>query len=160
MVEIRGISKYWDQSTRHGKPHVVITLLGRFKSETGECYHMMPLMCTTPRGLEPKKWIERVLGEYRRRGVVSGYMFRNPDGTKIRNGSMNQKFHYRLEAVQASKPLLISRVSRSFRRGGTSTATNNGAPPLVSELNGRWRKKEQSGTSKPNITVREHYTDV
>ena len=44
--------------------------------------------------------------------------------------------------------------------GGTSTATNNGAPPLVIELNGRWRKKEQSGASRPNITVREHYTDV
>ncbi len=169
LVEIRGITKHWEQSTQHVKPHVVITLLGRFKSETGECYHMMPVLCSTPRGLEPKKWIERVLSEYRRRGVDSGFMFRNPDGSKIRNSSMSSRLYDRLESVQASQPRLISRdtdireeygVSRSFRRGGTSTATNNGAPPLVTELNGRWRKKEQSGASRPNITVREHYTDV
>jgi hypothetical protein len=51
-------------------------------------------------------------------------------------------------------------VSRSFRQGGTSEATNNGVPPLVIELNGRWRKSNQSGASRPNITVREHYTDI
>lgn len=82
---------------------------------------------------------------------------------------MNRKFNDRLEAVQASKPQLINRdmdvceeygVSRSFRRGGTSTATYNGALALVTELNGRWRKKEQSGASRPSITVREHYMDV
>jgi hypothetical protein len=169
MVEIRGLAKHWEQSAQHAKPHVVITLLGRFKSETGECYHMMPILCTTPQGLEQRKWIERVLTEYQRRGVVSGYMFRNPDGSKSKNSSMNRKFNDRLEAVQASKPQLINRdmdvceeygVSRSFRRGGTSTATYNGALALVTELNGRWRKKEQSGASRPSITVREHYMDV
>jgi hypothetical protein len=143
LVELRGTSKHWDRSTQHIKPHVVVTLLGRFKSETGECYHMMPVMYTTPRGLETGKWIERVLMEYRRKGVVSGYMFRNPDGSKIRSSSMNHKFHDRLELIQSLKPQLITQdtevrdeygVSRSFRRGGTSTATNNGAPPLVIKL--------------------------
>jgi len=44
--------------------------------------------------------------------------------------------------------------------GGTSEATNKGADTSVLELNGRWRKKERSGASRPNISVREHYTDV
>ncbi len=79
------------------------------------------------------------------------------------------KFHDRLAQVQQAKPHLFPPdlevtedygVSRSFRRGGTSEATNNGAPPHVIELNGRWRKSNQSGASRPNVTIREHYVDV
>ncbi len=51
-------------------------------------------------------------------------------------------------------------VSRSFCRGGTTAVTNNGAPPMVIELNGRWRKSHQGGARRPNVTIREHYTDV
>jgi hypothetical protein len=77
--------------------------------------------------------------------------------------------HLRLAVVQRMNPLLINQeadveeeygVSRSFRRGGTSTAINNGAHPDVVEMNGRWRKVHQGGASRPNITIREHYTDV
>ncbi len=79
------------------------------------------------------------------------------------------KFHECLALVQQEKPQLISPnlevteeygFSRSFRRGGTSVAMNNGAPPHVIELNGRWRKSHQSGASRPNVTIREHYVDV
>jgi hypothetical protein len=41
--------------------HVVIALLGRFKGETGENYHLLPIMDTTPHGLEPGKWVGRLL---------------------------------------------------------------------------------------------------
>ena len=79
------------------------------------------------------------------------------------------KFHECLAIVQQAEPQLFSPglkvteeygVSRSFRRGGTSEAMNNGAPPEVIELNGRWRKSYQSGASRPNVTIREHYVDV
>jgi len=33
-------------------------------------------------------------------------------------------------------------------------------PPQVVELNGQWRKSQQSRASRPNIRIREHYTDL
>ena len=60
MIELRGINRHWDQSMSHPTPHVVVSLLGRFKNETGECYHLMPLLATTPRGLKPALWLDRL----------------------------------------------------------------------------------------------------
>jgi hypothetical protein len=170
LIELRGVKRHWDQVISHPvTPHIVISLPCRFKNETRECYHLMPVLARTPRGLRPALWVERVLEEYAARNVHSGYMFRNPDGTKLKAKTMEPMFHLRLGVVQRLQPLLISPVveveedygvSRSFRRGGTSTAVNNGAPSDVVELNGRWRRDHQSGASRPNITIREHYTDV
>jgi hypothetical protein len=87
----------------------------------------------------------------------------------MRAKEMEEKFYERLESVKIKRADLIEAnlevseeygVSRSFRRGGTSEATNKGAPPGVVELNGRWRKSNQSGARKPNITIREHYVDI
>jgi hypothetical protein len=169
LIELRGIHRNWNYGMQHAKPHVVITLLGRFKNEIGESYHLMPVLCVTPRGLEPGKWVQRVLEAYAQRNIRSGYMFRNADGTKLRIKTMEPKFHERLYKIKKARPDLIDPelevleeygVSRSFRRGGTSEATNQSAPPQVVELNGRWRKSNQSGASRPNVTIREHYTDI
>jgi hypothetical protein len=84
MVELRGVHSHLTQDLLHQKPHVVITLLGHFKNESGESYHMMPVLATTPRGLEPGKWVSRVLEAYSVKGIRSGYMFRNADGSKAK----------------------------------------------------------------------------
>jgi hypothetical protein len=153
----------------HVKPHVTISLLGRFKNEIGESYHLMPVLSTTPRGLEPRKWTQRVLGEYAKQNIYSGYMFWNPDSTKLKSKNMEPRFFERLIKLQSTQSDLIEQeldvmeeygVSRSFCRGGTSEATNQGAPPQVIELNGRWRKSNQSGASRPNVSICEHYMDI
>ncbi len=140
LVELRRMHKHWRQATTHRKPHVVVTLLGHFKNEVSECYHMMPVLSITPRGLEPEKWVKRALDEYSQRHIVSGYMFRNPDGTNMKAKAMEPKLHDRLEVIKAKRPDLISPeaevqeeycVSRSFRQGSTLVATNNGAPNHV-----------------------------
>jgi hypothetical protein len=123
LTELRGIHSHLNQGLTHEKPHVVITLLGRFKNELGESYHMMPVLATTPRGLEPGKWVSRVLEAYAAKGIRSGYMFRNADGTKVKTKLFEPKFHERLAMVQQLKP-------------------------------------DQSGASRPNVTIREHYVDV
>jgi len=170
MVEMRGIRRHWDQAMAHEElPHIVIALLGKFKNEVGEAYHWMPMLPTTPRGLKPSLWVKRVLDCYAGQNVFSGYMFRNANGSKLKAKMMEPRFHDRLIQVQHSCTHLLDPeldvveeygVSRSFRRGGTSEATKNGALPHVVELNGRWRKVNQSGASRPSITIREHYTDV
>jgi len=169
LVEMKGIRKHLEAGKNHEDPHVIIALLGRFKNEFGECYHLMPIVWVTPRGLQPGLWVERVLSAYDRLNIRAGYMFRNADGTKGKIKMYESKFHDRLLEIQRNQPSLLAmdvdvieeyRLSRSFRRGGTSEATNEGAKPNVLELNGRWRKKHQSGASRPNVSIREHYTDV
>jgi hypothetical protein len=64
-------------------------------------------------------------------------MFRNNDGTKMKLKTLESKFYDRLELIKLKRPDLIDRevevfeeygLSRSFRRGGTSEATNRGDP--------------------------------
>ncbi len=83
-------------------------------------------------------------------------MFRNQDGSRARASVMEDKFHGRLQIIQSLQRDLIPEstdvteeygTSRSFRRGGTSEATNKGAPPQVIELNVRWQKSMRSGAS-------------
>ncbi len=169
LIEIRGIRSHWEKGLDHPTPHVVIALLGRFKNEIGESYHLMPVLASTPGGLHPSRWVRRVLDQYEQKGIVHGYMFRNENGTKMKCKEVEKKFHERLETIQEKRPDLLGPevdvveeygISRSFRRGATSEATNRGAPPDVVELNGQWRKSLKSGASRPNVTIREHYIDV
>jgi hypothetical protein len=82
---------------------------------------------------------------------------------------LKPNFISQLEHIQEMKPELIAAnvdveeeygVSRSFRRGATSEAVNNGVKPDVTDANNRWRKMNQAGASRPTLTMREHYTDV
>jgi hypothetical protein len=78
-------------------------------------------------------------------------------------------FFDRLEQVQLNRPDLIPSnedvvedygIYRSFRRGSTSEATNQGLPPEVIDANNRWRKFHWSGASRPTLPMRDHYADV
>ncbi len=166
LIELCGIHHHLRMGMGHAKSHVKISLLGRLKNEIGESYHLMPALSTTPRGLEPGKWTQRVLGEYAKQNVYSGYIFWSPDGTNMKSKNMEPRFFERLVKLQSMRSDLIEQkldvmkeygVPRTFRRGGTSKATNQGAPPQAIGIDGHWRKSNQSGASRPNVSIREHY---
>jgi len=90
--------------------HVVIALLGRFKGETGENYHLMPVVATTNRGLEPRKWIGRLLQEYEGRLKMNGTLFWNRLGTRAQVSEFEDMFFERLDAVREHRPKLFSAV--------------------------------------------------
>lgn len=71
-------------------------------------------------------------------------MFRNSNGQRIRAGELEQMFFKHREQVQNARPDLISSseeiddqygISRSFHRGSTSEADNQGQPPDVIDTN-------------------------
>jgi hypothetical protein len=151
------------------RPHVVIALLGRFKNEVGEKYHLAPLAAETKSGLKVRLWVGRVLEEYACIGINRGPMFRTSGGFPIKAGVFEEVLILRLERTQAERPDLISKDSsvsedygiyRSFRRGATSEAGNRGVKPEVIEANNRWRKVEKAKGKKVGLEMREHYTDV
>jgi len=170
LAKIKGIRRHWNQGLTHPTiPHITIALLGRFKNEIGESYHLMPVVASTPRGLEPKKWVGRALGKWEKCGVLRGYLFSSTQGDRLPASYFEPRFLDRLEQVKFAYPELIPPhtnpsaeygVSRSFRRGATSEVTNQGIPSEVIEANGRWRKSQTSGSQRAKVSIREHYTDI
>ena len=63
LMEIKGLCSHWDLGVQDPliPSHVVVTLLGRFNSEIGECHHLISTLAITLRGLEPRKWVRRML---------------------------------------------------------------------------------------------------
>ena len=170
LCDITGITKWWAEGEMPNvETHVTVALLGRFKGETGENNHLLPLASETSSGLKPRLWIGRAISALARRGITRGPLFRTEKGQPIRAGAMEARFFQRLEYVQETRPDLISQqvdvgeeygVSRSFRRGSTTEAGNRGVPASTIEMNNRWRKAERSGASQSSLGMREHYTDV
>ena len=48
LTSMKGIIKFWEETEmKKGKSHVMVTLKGRFKGETGEKWNMLPLLYIT-----------------------------------------------------------------------------------------------------------------
>ncbi len=169
LTDLHGILKHWSSSCNGTPPHIVIPLLGRFKGELGENYHLLPIVTLTRSGIDNKKWIGRLLTCYKEKSISNGPLFCNSQGTKAKALDFEPGFFDRLEQVQLFHPELIPStddvvedygIYRSFRRGSTSEATNQGLPPEVIDTNNRWRKFHRAGASRPSLTMRDHYADV
>jgi hypothetical protein len=169
LTDLCGMLKHWDQSTSSIPPHITVALLGRFKGELGENYHLLPIVTVSRSGINNKIWINRLLEFYKSKNICSGPLFRNNLGQRIKASDMESSFFDRLEQVQELRPDLIPNsddvseeygVYRSFRRGSTSEATNQGLPPEVIDMNNRWRKFYRAGASRPSLSMRDHYSDV
>jgi hypothetical protein len=168
LTDLYGVSAHWEAGQTNPTKHVVVALLGRFKGETSESYHLMPLVDVTNCGLEPRKWIGRLLMFYENNGTRHGPFFQHPDGTRRKAGTFENKFFERLEHVKTTHPHMLASIediseefgiSRSFWRGATSEAVNAGVPPDVIDANNRWCRVHQAGAKAPSMTMREHYTD-
>jgi hypothetical protein len=62
LVDLHGLMKYMkDEPKYREKEYVIIPLLGRFKNELGEQYHLTPLIRETKSGLKLKLWVSRLI---------------------------------------------------------------------------------------------------
>jgi hypothetical protein len=91
LTDLFGTRTHWDAGESHSTKYVVVALLGRFKGETGENYHLMPIAAVTNQGLEPRKWIGQLLQVYEEKGIGHGPLFRRSDGGCIRAGDLEPK---------------------------------------------------------------------
>ena len=118
-------------------PHVVAPLLGRFKGEDGERYHLILLSSVTQSGLQPRKWLERLVSRRREQGKASGPAFSDINGDVVSSSVYENIILETLKSIQDSRPDLIGPeldvfesygISRSFRRGATTQAQEQGVP--------------------------------
>eukprot|EP00957_Ditylum_brightwellii_P207115 15351553-Ditylum_brightwellii.AAC.2 len=63
LVDTHGLLKYKDEGRKESKDndYLFIPLLGRFKGETGEKYHLTPLAAKTCSGWEVRKWVDHLI---------------------------------------------------------------------------------------------------
>ncbi len=170
MVDLRGLIKHQQELLQMNQlDHVVVPLLGRFKGETNSRYHLIPLVSTTQSGLQVKLWIERLIEVRRKEGRIQGPAFCDRSGLPIKSFVYQEALAERLHLIQGRSPGVIPPdvdiledfgVSRSFRRGSTSTARTRGVDDKLVDLNNRWRKFENARGKHPSLPMREHYSDI
>ena len=171
LMSLSGVRRHLRRGLEHPTmPHVVVALLGRFKTEISQKYHLMPLVLETNSGLQPGLWITRMVTWYEEEGIVRGWVFRN-----FKNGEPSRARDYEydilteLENIQRKSPEIIDEkinvfeefgVSRSFRRGSDTQALIQGVPISVIERNNRWRSVENAGSKRVNLRMVHHYEEV
>jgi hypothetical protein len=148
-IELGGVRQHFMDDGTSATPHVMFTLVGRFKGEQGERHLFMPVAAITGSGLEVRKWTERLLQAKDKRGVVAGFMFARRDGSRAKSSDFEMDIAYSLIWVQNHCPGVIPKevdiyahfgVSRTFRRGTTTQALIVGLTEATIDANNRWRK--------------------
>jgi hypothetical protein len=170
LMDLAGTRAHYEEGIKHKKlPHVVAALLGRFKGETGELTHIMPLAVKTASGLDVQIWMKRMLDWYAAEGITNGPVFRDGAGKRARAGKYEWTIKSWLEVIQREEPDLIGAsvdvfedygVSRSFRRGSDTQAINQQVSKADIDLNCRWRTIENARGRKPSMMMQQSYAEV
>jgi len=170
-VRTTGFFNFFKFGRGHDRhPHVVVQLMGRFKRETGERSHLLPLAFETASGISSGMWTERFMQAWAMLGKKkNSFAFVDKKGRPNRIGYYDLEFVQRLHEVKATRPGLFPpgvniadcySLCRSLRRGSTSEAENRGIRQSVIEMNNRWRILEKAKGRQPNLPMRQHYSDL
>ncbi len=148
-------------------PHVVYSLIGRFKNEVGALKHHIPVVEVTSSGLKIRVWLERMLMWYGPH--VSGYVFRDGKDNRVSCGHYAQKILSVIQSVQQNYPGIVEAdcdvfeefgMSRSFRRGSDSRALAAGVSQSTIDLINRWRTSDRVQGRTAHLKMSQHYADV
>jgi len=148
---------------------VVIPLLGRFKNEDGERWHLMLSVSLTGSGFEVRKWVQRVAVILVDEGHTSGPAFCHENGKSVRSFEIDEEFQNQLEKIQTDNPNLIETkldvrewfsIHRSLRRGSTARADELDISETVTNLHNRWRSTEYLKGSRTTGSMRQYYTSL
>ena len=170
LVDLFGLLKYEESLSKAGdRSHCVIPLLGKYKGETGERYHLTPLAYTTKTGLQLGLWVSRVCMHRRAEGRSHGPVFADRWGNMVNPRVFETHILGKLQIIKESHGDLIPDsvdvfeeygISRSFRRGSNTHATNQGVSKNDRELMNRWRNVENSKGKKARLAMADHYADI
>ncbi|KAL7502329.1 hypothetical protein ACHAXN_000307, partial [Cyclotella atomus] len=152
LVLLKGMLTFWQESTQAKCPHVMLTLKGRFKGETGHRWHCVPNAAESRSGLPVKLWAARLL--HRRvslQNKTTGPLFRSGNGKLQTIATLDHYLIELIDEVWTSHPSVVSKETltsdyslwRSGRhRGATTEAMNSKIDATTMELIARWRKRE------------------
>lgn len=167
LTDLHGLRKYLRDLK--GENYVIVPLLGRFKGEQHSRYHLTPLAAETNSGLKVREWIRRLVQVKEDMGRVKGPAFQDAVGgimsSRVIEGALRERLQYLKEASPGLIPSDVDcfedfGISRSFRRGATSTARTRGVTDKYVNLINRWRKFEGARGRRPTLAMQDHYSDI
>jgi hypothetical protein len=104
-VDIAGFLKYLDAGAEDlARPHAIIALLERLKSEIGERYHMQVMARTTASGMDAGTWCDRMGTLLVKKRRTNGFMFGDKNGRIKKIGDYDDDFRERLFRVKVANP--------------------------------------------------------
>ena len=106
LISLTGLLTFWEETTSREKdPHILVTLHGKFKGESGVRWHCIPIALQTRTGLPVGKWIARLVKRrvFEQR-IEKGWLFGNKNGTRRKFGYYDPKFLELMEKVKAHFP--------------------------------------------------------
>jgi len=172
LTDLFGLIKHLDEGREDDIPHVIIPLLGRFKGERGEKYHLLPLSAITKSGLNPRRWVDRVANGYIHFQISRGPVWRKSGSSRASIIDWEGPVLDRIKEIQNRYPHIVSPdldiydeygLSRSFRRGSNTHVRNmlgSGNGQLVVDFNNRWRKFERAQGRMPSLGMSDYYTEI
>ena len=93
---------------RRNQSHIMVTLKGIFKGETGEKWHMMPLVDVAVSGTDIRKWVGRWLGILvDEEGRTECWVFQHREGDRMKTSDMDEGFQQELMRVNMEEVGLI-----------------------------------------------------
>ena len=170
MLEISEFVKRRDDGRKSAMGHVVVPLMGRFKNETGERNLVLVLANETNGGLKVRKWVDRftALLKLEDRGSSTGPAICDEAGMVIARSVINDELHSVLSLLQTTTQVIPAdiivtekfNIHRSFRRGATTRAKEQGVDEPTIELNNRWRKVQNCQGGLPNLPMSQLYVEI
>ena len=151
-------------------PHVLVPLIGFFKTEQGERMHVFPIANATKSGIQVRLWLERVVDILKKENKVMCPAFCDAQGYMLQSHDVEGVMHPILREIQKSGELeqdlppgvdveLFYRCDRSFRRGAATTARNNNISKETVDFVHRWSNVEKNKGRPPNHSMLQHYAD-
>lgn len=169
MVKIDGLLRHSDDGRTDTKPHVVVALLGRFKTETGMHHHLIPLAAVTASGIQVRKWVDMLVAVCRKEQRTNGPAFCDHRGEVLSSRVIEGVILDSIQRVKDNCPELVGPdvnvhddygISQSFCRGSNTRARNAGVSEQDINAAHRWRDVERARGRKPAMNMSDHYLDI
>ena len=162
-----GLAAFWEETAKDPDPYIMITLRGRFKAETGDRWHCLPISDNNLSRIPYRTWVRRLV---RRRAAENGgnkWLLRGDQGARAKISDYDAMFCSYLYTLQSSRPTLFSAgtmmemfsLRRSMRRGAVLATTGKVEDSVVLLIN-RWRKKEQAKGTTASLNMHQTYSTV
>lgn len=148
--------------------HVTICLLGKFKGETGTVHHMIAVANSTVLGLEPRWWLEKLIGVCEAEGRTHGPALATSSSELALSVDYDSVFCQYLKLVQDSTDLIPEdqEVETHFSTNRTQQKTSvtrlkraGFGDELINRMN-RSRAQDQSKGRFVHQRMNAHYAEA
>ena len=149
--------------------HVVILLLGRFKNEDREKWHVMLSVSITESKLKVRRWTEKLVKVLKKERRGLGPAFCDENGDMLQYSWIDERFVEEVQRVQRTHPNLIDSeidvaehfsIFRSIRKGSTARATDMEVGQITIDLHNCWRTLENRRGNKSSKSMQDYYSDL